>query len=148
MLRVIEQELFGKDGSSQAGSIARIISFSLYQYIEINPVKANIVENSADYPWPGYRHNALGEKNSLITEHQLYRNLGDSSAQRAKNYQKIFATRNSAEQEQRITEATMRGEVYGSREFHNKISKLIPIATKLTAHGGDRKSQNYRNQAG
>ncbi len=122
--------------------------FSLYRYIEMNPVKANIVENSADYPWSSYRYNALGEKNGLITEHQLYRDLGETSAQRAKNYQKIFATRNSAEQEQQITEATMRGEIYGSSGFHAKISKLIPRSTKLTAHGGDRKSQNYRNQAG
>ena len=54
----------------------------------------------------------------------------------------------TAEQEQQITEATMRGEVHGTIGFHQKISKLISRATKLTAHGGDRKSKNYTNQAG
>jgi len=46
----------------------------------------------------------------------------------------------------RYTEATMRGEVYGTSEFHHKISQLISRATRLAAHGGDRKSEGYRNQ--
>ena len=122
--------------------------FTLYRYIEINPVKANMVKNIADYPWSSYRHNALDEKNNLITEHKLYKDLGKNSAQRAENYQKIFNILNTVEQEQQITEATMRGEVYGTSGFHHEIRKLISRATKLTAHGGDRKSGNYRNQAG
>jgi len=122
--------------------------FSLYRYIEMNPVKANMVKYVADYPWSSYRHNALGEENSLIKEHELYQNLGESVASRTENYQKIFATQNSKLKEQQITEATMRGEVYGSSEFHHKISQLISRTTKLTSHGGDRKSENYINQAG
>ncbi len=122
--------------------------FTLYRYIEMNPVKANMVENIADYPWSSYQHNALGEKNSLITEHPLYQDLGKSTELRAKNYQKIFNTLNNSDQEQQITEATMRGEVFGSSGFHHKIRQLISRTTRLTTHGGDRKSESYRNQAG
>ena len=91
--------------------------FTLYRYIEMNPVKANMVKNIADYPWSSYRHNALGENNSLITEHKLYQNLAESSALRAENYQKIFDTLDNSDQEQRITEATMRGEVLAPVDF-------------------------------
>jgi len=122
--------------------------FTLYRYIEMNPVKANMVKDVADYPWSSYRHNALGEEDILITEHKLYQNLAESSALRAENYQKIFDTLNTSGQEQQITEATMRGEVYGTSEFHHKISQLISRATRLAAHGGDRKSESYRNQTG
>jgi putative transposase len=122
--------------------------FTLYRYIEMNPVKANMVNNISDYPWSSYRHNALGEKNSLITEHKRYQDLGKSSMLRAESYQKIFGALNTVEQERQITEATMRGEVYGSSGFHHEISQLISRATKLTRHGGDRKSENYRNQTG
>ena len=122
--------------------------FTLYRYIEMNPVKANMVKNIADYPWSSYRHNALGEKNSLITEHPLYQGLGENTELRAENYQKIFDALNTLDQEQQITEATMRGEVFGSSGFHHKISQLISRTTRLTAHGGDRKSESYRNQAG
>jgi len=38
--------------------------------------------------------------------------------------------------------------VYGSRDFHQKIAKRIKRPTQLAAHGGDRKSDNYKNQAG
>lgn len=33
-------------------------------------------------------------------------------------------------------------------EFHHKISLLIARVTRLSEHGGDRKSQEYKNQAG
>lgn len=124
--------------------------FALYRYIEMNPVKANMVEKPDDYPSSSYRHHALGEKDDLITEHQLYQDLGANSGQRAKSYKGIFAVQNSPEQDLQITEATMRGEVYGSREIHAKVGRLISRSTKLIAHGGDRKSKNYRainNQA-
>jgi len=124
--------------------------FTLYPYIEMNPVRASMVSNIAEYPWLSYGYNGLGEENSLITEHKLYQDLGEDSWLRAKNYQKTFEIPISTQQEQEITVATMRAEVYGSEGFHLEINKMISRTTKLTAHGGDRdrKSEKYRNQAG
>jgi len=45
-------------------------------------------------------------------------------------------------------EATLRGEVYGTNGFHQKISQLISRSTKLAAHGGDRKSEIFKGQTG
>ena len=42
----------------------------------------------------------------------------------------------------------MRGEAYGTSGFHQKISQLVSRSTKLAAHGGDRKSEVYKGQAG
>jgi len=42
----------------------------------------------------------------------------------------------------------MRGEVFGSSAFHQEVGQLVSRVTKLTAHGGDRKSEDYKNQAG
>jgi hypothetical protein len=36
-----------------------------YRYIELNPVRARIVDRPEDYPWSSYRANALGERNPL-----------------------------------------------------------------------------------
>lgn len=121
--------------------------FTLYKYIEMNPVKAGMVKDIADYEWSSYRHNALGQTDSLITEHKLYKDLGTSVKQRCENYREIFDVLNIEKQENQITEATVRGEVYGSSVFHSKISELILRSTKLTSHGGDRKSKVYKNQA-
>ena len=121
--------------------------FTLYQYIEMNPLKAGMVEEIADYPWSSYRHNALGQIDPLISEHELYENLGASSERRCEAYLKMFDRLNTVKQDSQITNATLRGEALGDDEFHQKISKLISRPTKLSAHGGDRKSETY-NQAG
>lgn len=118
--------------------------FALYKYIEMNPVKANMVKDVAEYEWSSYRHNALRLTDSLITEHELYKNLGVNNQLRSKNYRDIFDVLNIEKQETQITEATMRGEVYGSDFFHSKIGQLIPRVTKLASHGGDRKSGDYQ----
>jgi len=122
--------------------------FTLYKYIEMNPVKANMVETPPDYEWSSYRHNALGKPDSLITEHELYKDLGGTIEQRYNHYKALFDELNITLQQVQITKATLAGEVYGSDKFHTKISKLISRTTKLASHGGDRKSIEYKNQAG
>ncbi len=45
-----------------------------YRYIELNPVRANMVKHPAEYPWSSYRYNALMERNELIIiPHALYK---------------------------------------------------------------------------
>ena len=122
--------------------------FALYKYIELNPIKAGMVQTLSDYKWSSYGHNALGHEDSLISEHSLYKALGADSQQRSKNYQKIFDELDITGQQSLITEATMRGNVYGTNGFHEKIGRLISRATQLGAHGGDRKSEVYKDQAG
>ncbi len=122
--------------------------FALYKYIEMNPIKANMVTHIADYPWSSYQHNALGQTDKLITEHKQYQALAKTPTLRAERYQKLFEQPNTNEQEKQISQATLRGEVYGSNAFHDKVGQLISRTTKLARHGGDRKSENYRNQVG
>ncbi len=61
------------------------------------------------------------------------------------NYKSLFNKLKISEQDKQITEATTRG-VYGTKKFHFKTAKLITRPTRLKAHGGDRKSENYQNQ--
>ena len=122
--------------------------FTLYKYIEMNPVKAGMVKDIADYKWSSYPYNALDKEDNLITEHKLYRDLGLTTEQRNRRYKEIFNSLDIEKQASQITSATMRGEVFGSDNFHRKIEVLISRATKLTSHGGDRKSDKYNNQAG
>jgi len=110
--------------------------FTLYKYIEMNPIKASMVESIADYPWCSYHHNALGKTDKLITEHKQYQNLDKTVALRAEKYQNSFEQANTVTQEKQITQATMRGEVFGSSAFHQEVGQLVSRVTKLTAHGG------------
>ena len=119
--------------------------FTLFQYIEMNPVKAGMVKDLADYPWSSYQHNALGQTDSLISEHSMYKELGASIEQRCDAYRKMFESQITTQQEAQITTVTLRGEVLGDDGFHRKISKKLSRPTKLTSHGGDRKSEAYHD---
>ncbi|MCI2285259.1 transposase [Colwellia sp. MSW7] len=120
--------------------------FALHKYIEMNPIKAKMVKSLDDYKWSSYAYNALGQKDKLIREHRLYQKLGKTVKVRCKEYQSLFTELDLSKQNDTITQATLRGEVYGSANFHQHIEKYLTRPTKLSAHGGDRKSKTYKNQ--
>ena len=41
------------------------------RYIELNPVRAAMVDDPAHYRWTSYRHNALRQANSYLSPHPL-----------------------------------------------------------------------------
>ena len=45
------------------------------RYIELNPVRADMVEHAAEYPWSSYQANALGKPIELITPHSCYQGI-------------------------------------------------------------------------
>ena len=106
----------------------------------MNPVRANMVENAAEYKWSSFRHNAYGETDSLIKEHALYLALATSTEKRSKRYRELFDILDISNDYARISKATQAGDVYGSSEFHAKVGLFISRATKRASHGGDRKS--------
>lgn len=122
--------------------------FALYRYIEMNPIRAGIVQSTTDYPWSSYHYHALGKPDKLVTEHILYKGLGGDTAQRCSRYRQIFDQPANQTADTNITEATLKGEVFGSAQFHAKISQLLNRVTRLGKHGGDRKSEAHQNQAG
>jgi putative transposase len=61
-----------------------------HRYIELNPVRARMVDAPSDYPWSSYRANALGQQDSLLTPHLLYTRLGSDSMTRQTAYQQQF----------------------------------------------------------
>jgi len=114
----------------------------------MNPVKANMVSQAGHYPWSSYRHNALGKADELISVHDLYEQLADTHWQRAQRYKALFDELKVERYDMQITQATYRGEVFGSTQFHSGVDQMISRPTKLISHGGDRKSEDFKNQAG
>ena len=43
-----------------------------YRYIELNPVRADMVVHPREYRWSSYCANAEGRKNKLLTPHEQY----------------------------------------------------------------------------
>jgi putative transposase len=56
--------------------------FAAQRYIELNLVRAAMVDDPAHYRWTSYRANALGPADPRLTAHLLYRALGASDKDR------------------------------------------------------------------
>ena len=55
------------------------------RYIEMNPVRATMVERPGEYPWSSYSYNAYGNADQLVTGHPVYESLGINSMEKHLN---------------------------------------------------------------
>jgi putative transposase len=60
------------------------------RYIELNPVRARMVETPGAYPWSSYRANAFGADDPLVTPHLAYIGLGAHDVDRRAAYRNLF----------------------------------------------------------
>jgi putative transposase len=118
-----------------------------YRYIEMNPVRANMVEHPAEYLWSSYQTNSLGKVNSLVVPHILYRALGKNCKERQKNYRKLFATGLGEETLDTIRAATNKAWVLGDAYFKDAIAEQLDRPVEAQSRGGDRKSKMYQANA-
>ena len=67
-------------------SVAKNYLLLLYRYIELNPVRAGMIDDPADYSWSSYQCNVLGKRSDLLSLHGLYQALGNTAEGRQKTY--------------------------------------------------------------
>lgn len=118
----------------------------VYRYIELNPVRANMVDHASEYPWSSYRHNAVGLDIRLLSEHSEYLRLGNTKEERQSNYRTLFRGMMSVKDIDEIRECTNKAWVLGSDRFKAQIESKTKRAAVNRGHGGDRKSQVFLDQ--
>jgi putative transposase len=64
--------------------------FEVYRYIELNPVRAKMVNDPAEYKWSSFQVNALGRLSDLCVPHVLYGALGRTASERQDAYKALF----------------------------------------------------------
>ncbi|MCK4743169.1 MAG: transposase [Sulfuriflexus sp.] len=109
--------------------------FTCQQYIEMNPVRAGMVENPEDYIWSSYGSSALGRKTALWMPHPIYNLLGNSTTERTNNYRAMFKQKLAANTLSAIRTALNQGMVLGSNDFKQKIARLSGRRTSLLMRG-------------
>jgi putative transposase len=63
--------------------------FTCMRYVELNPVRAGLVADPADYRWSSYRANAFGVGDPLVVQHRLYESLGESGVDRQERWREL-----------------------------------------------------------
>lgn len=94
------------------------------RYIELNPVRANMVCSPEEYRWSSYTANGLGRKVNLCTPHPLYNQLGESTEKRTKVYRDLFLGHLDDVLIGKIRNASNKGLALGNNRFKQEIEKL------------------------
>jgi putative transposase len=64
--------------------------FACSRYIELNPVRAGLVDDPAQWTWSSFHRNALGQLDSVVTSRAEYEALGRDDTGRCTAYNAFF----------------------------------------------------------
>jgi putative transposase len=95
------------------------------RYIELNPVRAGMVQAPGDYTWSSYRCNALGRADPVVAPHPIYCGLAESKEARRACYRILFADEIPEADLTAIRDATNGGFVLGSERFQRQIAAMV-----------------------
>ncbi|MDZ4263309.1 MAG: transposase [Pseudomonadota bacterium] len=113
---------------------------SCQRYIELNPVRANMVEHPAEYRWSSYRANAQGEVGHLVRPHSLYATLGGDADSRQAAYRELFRYELEPGMVDEIRRTTNGNFALGNERFAAQIAEMIGRRASPGQSGRPRKS--------
>jgi len=94
------------------------------RYIELNPVRAGMVDNPADYAWSSFRRNGHGVVNEVVSGHELYEALGADGERRCRTYRELFSAHMDKALLDEIRDALNQELVLGSERFRSQIEEM------------------------
>src|SRR4030066_769818 len=95
-------------------------------YVELNPVRAKVVNDPKDYKWSSYNVYAYGKKDSVVQEHSIYGKLSEDEPEgRRKNREFV---RGMLKGKNAMKGEMERKTVYGDENFIKKLSREYGVA--------------------
>jgi putative transposase len=92
-------------------------------YMDLNPVRAAMVVDPADYPWSSHLHYIGRRGDKLITPHPLYWELGNTPFARDEAYVSLVSAGISEAEKRALTDATLRGWALGAPDFVAELQR-------------------------
>ena len=132
---------YGKSGSLWEGrykaSLVQENSYFLMvmRYIELNPVRASMVEMPGHYRWSSFCHNIGTKKISFLSSHAIYQGLGACEEARQKAYQFLFKAHIDEANLKRIRESWQTGTPLGNDWFREKVEHQLQCKVGLARRG-------------
>ncbi len=109
------------------------------RYIELNPVRADMVRSPGQYRWSSYRHNGQGKENELIRPHKLYKALGKTGPGRLEAYKALFKAHLDKGVLEDIRSAWQTGTPLGNERFRQKLEEKLKCKVGQARRGRPRK---------
>ncbi len=92
-------------------------------YIDLNPVRAGLVTEAADYPWSSHGLYVGVRQDKLISPHSLYWGLANTPFGREAAYADLVRAGISADQQAALTRSTLAGWALGEDDFVADLQK-------------------------
>ena len=105
------------------------------RYIELNPVRASMVEHPGEYKWSSYKCNAQAKLDGLIEHHPVYLQLGNTKEEQQFVYRELFHRHIDKEVLHEIRDSLNHEMVLGKSYFKDKIEKITDRQTRLGQPG-------------
>ena len=116
------------------------------RYIELNPVRARMAEDPAQYPWSSYRANGLGQSDSRLTSHDVYLALGSDAHERRAAYRAVFRAHLDQEAIHDIRLALNQNQPLGDSRFHARIEQITGQCREARPRGRPRVEEGRHNE--
>ena len=112
---------------------------SCMRYIELNPVRAGMVDHPAKYRWSSYASNALGVSNAVISAQAEYVALGRLPDARQFTYRGLFDRVADADELALLRCALQTGTPLGNVRFKMEIESALDLKVGFARRGRPRK---------
>jgi putative transposase len=114
------------------------------RYIDLNPVRANLVAHPGEYRWTSYRSNAQGETTDLLTHHPLYLGLGKTGRERQAVYRQLCGNQLGLKVIDEIRQATNGNYALGNDRFKKEIASAL--GRRVTPGKSGRPRKKLKNE--
>jgi putative transposase len=96
-------------------------------YIDLNPVRAQMVESPQDFRWSSYAYYAGLRRDALITPHAEYFNLGNTPFAREHAYGQLVQAGLAHGQQDQITASLLKGMGLGDTDYLEKLGQQLGV---------------------
>jgi putative transposase len=117
-----------------------------HRYIELNPLRAGMVEEPAAYPWSSHRHYARGTFSSVVTHHAVFDELGHDAAARCSAFIDLFGEALNGELLERIRTTVNQGWALGSDRFLEEAERMLGRSVRPPKRGRPRARKEIERQ--
>ncbi|HYR34745.1 MAG TPA: transposase [Burkholderiales bacterium] len=111
-----------------------------HRYIELNPVRAGMVEHPSEYRWSSHGHYGKALTNGVITEHPEYQRLGTTADERRAAFRSLCADPLQQHAIDRIRVAINTDSALGSESFMQHAEEQLGRSVRPPTRGRPMKS--------
>lgn len=109
-------------------------------YFDLNPVRAAMVSDPADYQWSSHNHYLGRRHDRLITPHPLYWQLGNTPFSREAAYAQLVHSGLSPAQQDVLTDSATRGWALGEPDYVADLQRRVDRRLSRALPGRPRKT--------